>query len=140
VSADLELVASWTERDGADHSQRIQIELPDAPESYAHDGVRKAIALSRYARELRNWAEAVHTASDRSAAVDDWLIEDGRSEHEQESVPLAVSEDAAVRFQRLRAYLTDEIATLGDETLQQELHLLARLCGETTVELPENGD
>jgi len=130
-TADLELVASWTERDGNEHSQRIQINLPDGPESYAHDGVRKAVALSRYARELRSWAETVHTASDRSAAVDDWLLEDGRSEHERESVPLAVPDDVAARFQRLRAYLTDEMAALGDETLQQELDLLAMLCSET---------
>ena len=125
------MVASWTERDGNKHSQRIQIDLPDGPESYAHDGVRKAVALSRYARELRSWAETVHTVSDRSAAVDDWLLEDGRSEHERESVPLAVPDDVAARFQRLRAYLTDEMAALGDETLQQELDLLAMLCSET---------
>jgi len=134
-NADLELVASWTERDGEAYSQRLRIELPDAPESYAHDGVRKAIALSRYARELRSWAETVHTASDRSAAVDDWLLEDGRSEHERDSVPLAVPDDAAARFQRLRAYLTDEMVAVDDETLQQELDLLTRLCSDTAVGL-----
>ena len=130
-TADLELVAWWTERDGNGRSQRIQINLPDGPESYARDGVRKAVALSRYARELRSWAETVHTVSDRSAAVDDWLLDDGRSEHERESVPLAVPDNIAARFQRLRAYLTDEMAALGDETLQQELDLLAMLCSET---------
>ena len=135
ASADLELVASWTERDGTDHSQRIRIELPDAPESYAHDGVRKAIALSRYARELRTWAETVHRTSDRSAAVDDWLLEDGRSKHERDSVPLAVPDDAAARFQRLRAYLADEMVALDDETLQQELNLLTRLCSGMEGEL-----
>lgn len=127
-TADLELVASWTERDGETYSQRLQIELPDGPESYAHDGVRKAIALSRYARELRSWAETVHTASDRSATVDDWLLEDGRSEHERDSVPLAIPDDVAARFRRLRAYLADEMVALDDETLQQELDLLTRLC------------
>jgi Ca-activated chloride channel family protein len=140
LTADLELVASWTERDGEAYSQRLRIELPDAPESYAHDGVRKAIALSRYARELRSWVETVHTASDRSAAVDDWLLEDGRSEHERDSVPLAVPDDAAARFQRLRAYLADEMAALGDETLQQELNLLTRLCSDTAVELSKRSE
>lgn len=139
-TADLELVASWTERDGDEHSQRIHTELPDEPETYAHDGVRKAVALSRYAHELRSWAGTVHTASDRSAAVDDWLLEDGRSEHEQESVPLAVQKDTADRFQRLRAYLADEMAALGDQTLQQELDLLATLCSDTTVEAPKRSE
>ncbi|CCQ36736.1 uncharacterized protein Nmlp_2577 [Natronomonas moolapensis 8.8.11] len=140
LSADLELVASWTERDGEAYSQRLRIELPDAPESYAHDGVRKAIALSRYARELREWAETVHTASDRSAAVDDWLLEDGRSEHERDSVPLAVPDDVAARFQQLRAYLADEMVAVGDETLQQELDLLTRLCSDTAVELSKRSE
>jgi Ca-activated chloride channel family protein len=127
LAADLELVASWTERDGEAYSQRLRIELPDAPESYAHDGVRKAITLSRYARELRSWAETVHTASDRSAAVDDWLLEDGRSEHERDSVPLAVPPKTATRFRKLQAYLSAEMAVVNDPDMQQELDLLKRL-------------
>jgi Ca-activated chloride channel family protein len=128
ASPDSELVASWTELDGEEREQRIRIDVPDTPESFAHDGVRKAIALSRYARELQTWSESVHAGANRSTAVDDWLLDDGRNDHERESVPLVVSDGVASRLSRLRNYLTEEMAVLGDDTLQQELDLLELLC------------
>jgi Ca-activated chloride channel family protein len=137
ASTDSELVASWTERDGQEREQRIQIDVPDTPESFAHDGVRKAIALSRYARELKAWSESVHADSNRSTAVDDWLLGDGRSDHERESVPLVVSDEVAPRLKQLHDYLTEEMAVLGDDTLQQELDLLELLCRTASAENTE---
>ena len=127
----LELAASWTERDGGEHTERVSVALPDGTETFAHDGVRKAIGLARYAAEIRAWARTVHER-DGATGVDDWQPSDGRGrqrgEHERESVPLFVSGQYADRFDRLREYLEGEMAAVGDETMEQELELLERLC------------
>jgi Ca-activated chloride channel family protein len=126
--ADLSLVASWTERDGTDRRERVAVEVPDAPESFEHDGVRKAVALARYARSLRSWAHDVHARADATHGVDDWLLPDQRGEHEHDSVPLAVPAAHADRFETLRDYLRAEMDAVGDETLRREVDLLATLC------------
>jgi Ca-activated chloride channel family protein len=131
--ADLELVASWTERDGSDHAERVAVSMPDDPETFAHDGVRKAVALARYARELRAWAGDVHDRADRATGVDDWLLPDQLGDHERESVPLVVPDEYADRFTRLREYLTAEKTAVGDDSLGQELDLLGTLCQEATT-------
>jgi Ca-activated chloride channel family protein len=122
----IDLVASWTERDGSDHSQRATVDLPAEPDTYDHDGIRKAVALARYARELRAWASEVHER-DGGEGIDDWLLPDRRGDHERESVPLAVPDAWVDRFADLSRYLDDERAALGDETLARELRLLERL-------------
>ncbi|MFW5903817.1 MAG: vWA domain-containing protein [Halolamina sp.] len=126
--ADLELVASWTERGGGEHAERATVTLPEEPERFAHEGVRKAVALARYARELRTWAEEVHARADSATGVDDWLLPDQRGRHERESVPLIVPERNAERFDRLRRYLAGEMDVVSDPTMEQELTLLDALC------------
>ena len=44
---DLELQASWTERNGGQHTERVSVTVPETTETYEHDGVRKAIVLAR---------------------------------------------------------------------------------------------
>ena len=129
-AADVELVASWTDRTGSEHVERASVDVPDEPETYAHSGVRKAVALSRYARELRAWARDVHGRTDR-AGVDDWRLAETHSVHERESTPLFVSASRAERFGRLREHLGDELVAVGDDTLQQELDLLETLVAAT---------
>ncbi|MFC7233425.1 VWA domain-containing protein [Saliphagus sp. GCM10025308] len=128
--ADLELVASWTERDGDEHSERVAVDVPDEPGTYDHGGVRKAVALTRYARELRAWAADLHDRAETATGVDDWLLPDQRGQHERESVPLVVPDRYADRFDQLRRYLETEIEAVDDETMQQEVDLLETLCQE----------
>ncbi|GAA0529169.1 hypothetical protein GCM10008992_32280 [Halorubrum aquaticum] len=125
---DLDLVASWTERDGGEYTERVTVDVPEGSEMYAHTGVRKAVALARYARELRRWAADLHGRADRATGVDDWLLPDQRDEYERESVPLVVPDRYTDRFDRLRRYLTDEMDVVDDETIQQEVELLETLC------------
>lgn len=125
--AELELAASWTERDGSEHTERVTVEIPNSSGTYGHDGVRKAVALARYARELRGWAADLHDRADAATGVDDWLLPDQHGQHERDSVPLVVPDRYTDRFDRLRAYLTDEMAKIGDETMQQEVALLETL-------------
>jgi len=42
--ADLDLVASWTERDGGEYTERVTVDVLNESGTYAHDGVRKAVA------------------------------------------------------------------------------------------------
>jgi Ca-activated chloride channel family protein len=128
--ADLELVASWTERDGSDQREQVTVSMPDSPETFAHDGVRKAVVLARYARELRMWAQDIHARADKATGVDDWLLSDQRGQHERESVPLVVPDEYADRFARFRDYLAAEKEAVADESLDQEMDLLERLCQE----------
>ncbi len=106
----------------------MTVTVPETTDTYAHDGVRKAIALARYARTLRSWAADVHDRADSATGVDDWLLPDQRGQHERESVPLVVPDEYSEQFAALREYLTDEIEAVGDETLQQEVDLLRTLC------------
>ncbi len=134
---DVELTASWTERDGSEQSERVTVALPDEPNTFAHGGVRKSVALARYTRELRAWARDVHNRADGATGVDDWLLPNQRGQHERESVPLVVPDQYAERFVRLREYLDDEMAAVGDDSLQQELELLDTLCQQASTTSPE---
>jgi Ca-activated chloride channel family protein len=130
ADADVDLVASWTERDGGEYTERVTVDIPTGPETFAHPGVRKAVALARYAGELRAWARDVHDRADGATGVDDWLLPDRRERYERESVPLVVPEAYAGRFDRLRRYLETEMDALADDTLQREIDLLTTLCQE----------
>ncbi|WP_262178396.1 vWA domain-containing protein [Haloarcula laminariae] len=137
---DIELTASWTERDGSEQTERVSVTMPDGPETFAHTGVRKAVSLARYARELRAWAQDVHDRADGATGVDDWLLHDERGQHERESVPLVVPDEYARRFADLREYLADEMDAVDDASLQQELELLDTLCehADTPTEVHES--
>lgn len=131
--SDLELVATWTERNGGTHSERVSVTMPEASVSFEHDGVRKAVALARYARELRSWVRSIHE-SDSDSGTDDWVPREQRGKHERQSVPLSVPEEFVTRFADIQSYLEKEMEVLGDETLQQELDLLEKLVMKSSAE------
>ncbi|QSG13554.1 vWFA domain containing protein (plasmid) [Halapricum desulfuricans] len=131
----VDLVASWVERDGSHHSERVAVELPRDMPSFDHSGVRKATALARYASLLRAWAEDVHSRANGSAGVDDWIDAGRPDEQERESVPLTVPAKYGRQFKTLRAYLVAEANALGDDTLRQEIEVLETLCDEAGVEI-----
>ncbi|QCC51412.1 vWA domain-containing protein [Halapricum salinum] len=135
----VELVASWVERDGSNHSERVAVELPREVPSFDHSGVRKATALARYADTLREWAEDVHSRSE-GTGVDDWIDPSRPDDQERESVPLTVPESYARRFKTLRAYLVAEADDVGDDSLLQEARLLETLCAEAGIEIQPTVD
>ncbi|MEF8825307.1 MAG: VWA domain-containing protein [Halapricum sp.] len=135
VDAELELVASWVERDGSTHSQRMAVDLPETVPTFDHSGVRKAVVLARYATLLKEWASDVHARAANASGVDDWIEPDTSADHERSSVPLTVPDEYARQFRTFRAYLVAEAETLGDDTLRQEVDLLETLCAEAGVEI-----
>ncbi len=138
--ANLDLVASWTERDGGEYTERVTVDVPNESNTYTHEGVRKAVALARYARELRTWAADLHDRADAATGVDDWLLPDQRGQHERESVPLVVPDEYTERFDQLRSYLADEMAAVDDESMQQEVELLKTLCQQAPATPREVSD
>ena len=137
ANGDLELVASWADRGGTEHTEEVAVSLPGGEETYDHDGVRKAIALTRYARVLRDWSSNVHDHSTDNNVVDDWMWQNTQSEHERDSTPLSVPEDFIVSFERLREYLEAEMEAIDDTELQQELDLLDSLIAEQPTDIGE---
>ena len=124
--AEVRLHASWTERDGTDDETTVTVPLRD--EGHDDDGVRKAVALARYARTLRAWADRVR-GRDADEPVDDWRSREGqrasrRSRHERGSVPLRVSPDDAATFEVLASYLREERDAVDDPSLSRELDVL----------------
>lgn len=144
---EIDLVASWSERNGGTHTEEATVDMPEAPESFDHDGVRKAVALSRYARALRAWAADVHDGDTHAVRhtrqeelLDDWVIGDERGQHEHGSTALVVPKLHAERFNQLQDYLAEERTAVGNGELEQEIELLETLCQQSTWqpgEVPE---
>jgi len=121
--ADLDVHVAWLERNGGGHTESVILEMPDDTGTYTHRGVRKAVALARYARELRAWTRDRH---DSNGGSDDRPSPERR--RGREPLPLAVPGAYAERFDRLRTYLRTEMEAVADETMRRELKLLERLC------------
>ncbi len=125
-----EVRVSWTERGGGEHTECIPVGIPEDTGRFTDDGIRTAVALSRYGRELRSWAadQRKRTETDPGGSV----------RHRVQGVPLAVSTQQDRRFERLRAYLEDEMEQTATRRLQREIDLLDALSSrgpETQVEI-----
>jgi Ca-activated chloride channel family protein len=129
--AEVRLHASWTERDGTEDETTVTVPLRD--EGHEDAGVRKAVALTRYARTLREWTERVRNGG-TDELVDDWRSREGkrasrRTRHERGSVPLRVSSGDATTFEELASYLREERDAVDDPSLSRELDVLKTLQG-----------
>ena len=131
------LRASYDTVDGASHVVESVVE-PFTAESYDNDGIRKGVLLARYADLMQSWIvhqrAAVSSLTEYDQHFDDhgmlimwewpWL-----GHWERQSVPLHVSDHYADAFSLFRQYFDAEAAAIGDDTLRQELDILAALIG-----------
>ena len=129
------LRASYDTVDGASHVVESVVE-PFTDESYDNDGIRKGVLLARYADLMQSWIvhqrAAVSSLTEYDKHFDDhgmlimwewpWL-----GHWERQSVPLHVSDHYADAFSLFRPYFDAEAAAIGDDTLRQELDILAAL-------------
>jgi Ca-activated chloride channel family protein len=132
----IKLKVTYEDRNGWRDGSEAYIELPDGENEYfANDGIRKAVLLTRYAALLKNWLiderEHIHLSHPWEPRVDD---EDGiivppeLGTWERQSLPLTVSRPYEDLFRYFGDYFADEMAAVGDYSLDQELDVLDTLC------------
>ena len=149
------LKVSYKDRSGTVHENEQDIKYGNSnEEKYDNSGIRKAIALTRYANLMKNWILYERLNDDyasRNVNVDamkekskEFLVskENGiidctcctiddvykiLGEHERVSKKLVVSDEYKEVFDKFEEYLKKEITEIGDETMNQEIEIL-NLC------------
>ncbi|WP_440988423.1 vWA domain-containing protein [Haloarchaeobius baliensis] len=129
ASGSLQLRASWENREGETGETTATVAFPDGgPEQFGNTGVRKAVLLTRYADLCRNWAVAMRQDDGEPPADGIAPAEyDDLGRWERRSTDLTVSPEYADRFASFAEYFRDEMADIGDESLERELAVLERL-------------
>jgi len=125
---ELTLRASWEDRTGTSNESELSVTFPEGgPEQFANTGVRKAVALSRYADLLQNWMvdERERDGDPETDGID--VPDDDLGKWEHRSDPLTVSRAYRERFETFADYLQSEMAAVEDDALQQELDVLETL-------------
>ncbi len=134
----LKLNVSYKDRNGIAHANSQEVEFSDnGEEYYANKGIRKAIALTRYANTIKNWILYERSEEPRflilpvNGIVDcNCTVEEVRiilGEHERTSVDLTVSDEYKDIFEQLKGYLEGEIEAVEDKTMRQEIKILDEL-------------
>lgn len=125
------LTAEYETPDGETHETTRAVEFSGMePGTYENTGIRKAIALSRYANLMRNWAayeraQAAGGEPDGPAEGIEPRAELG--EWEQRSVDLRVSPVYRERFARFSEYFAAERSALGDDDMIEDLAIVEKL-------------
>lgn len=134
----LVLRVSYEDRSGQSNEVETAISLDEhPPEYFANTGIQKAVLLSRYADLLQNWLIDEHRSHDEADSVEPLIsseigirppdLEPWLGRWERRSVPLTVSDHYRALMRDFRDHMQTEIATIGDETLSQEMDLLSAL-------------
>ncbi|HEY94509.1 MAG TPA: VWA domain-containing protein [Dehalococcoidia bacterium] len=131
-SDSLSLVASYEDRNGKEHQNKVTVELDNVEtDFFENKGIRKGILLSRYANLLKNWMidEREHTYYSHpwEPRIDEETgirIPPRLNQWERQSLPLTVAEPYRKLFGLFYRYFDEEIDSIGDNTLRQELDIL----------------
>lgn len=141
ISRDLDLTVAYEDRTGQQHESSRSISFGDHdPEYFDHDGIRKAILLTRYVDLMKNWviyeqgqyAEPVsEEAYEQSMEPGiEPAVEDGLNQWEQQSTPLTVSNTYEPKISSFKAHYESEMGVLGDDSLSQEADLMESLLAQ----------
>ena len=132
----INLNVSYTDRNGKKYSNSEQIEFENDNEFYANSGIRKSIALVRYANCLKNWilyersnnSERFYINNEKGIIeCSGYTKEDIKNilgENERTSTKLSVSGEYKNIFEKVKKYLENEKNEVKDDTLKQEIDLL----------------
>lgn len=135
----LKLSVAYKDRNGEAHANSQEVTFTDSEdETYANTGIRKAIALTRYANTMKNWVLYERSEEPRFLILpvngifdcECQTVEEVRialGEHERMSVKLSVSDEYKEIFNSLKTYLAAEIDAIGDETMEKEIELINKL-------------
>lgn len=133
---ELALRVSYKDREGKSYTSEATVKFDSMVEHYDNTGVQKAVWLARYADLLKDWMidtrkETHWWAEDRSLVNEEEGItvppDVIGSKWEQTSVPLAVSEQYKQYIDAFRDAFQEEIASIGDTTLEREVQILETL-------------
>lgn len=140
VSDDAVLVLSTTYEgvDGVPGESRMAVGLnPHDRDYYENTGIWKGVLLARYADLMKAWILDERAALAEVPVVRPSFEDDGIHipDHagwalgpwERQSAPLHVSDHYREMISEFRDHFDAEAAAIGDETLRQELDVLARL-------------
>ncbi len=134
----LQLEVRYEDRNGRTDTSKTTVEMDEqTTKFFANSGIRKGILLSRYAALLKNWtideAEHAHFSRPWEPSIDrergiiippaDFTL--GR--WERQSLPLMVSDKYRQLFSAFTSYFDEEMKSIGDSTLSQELDILHKL-------------
>jgi Ca-activated chloride channel family protein len=132
------LRTTYEDRDGrTDGDEKVIYLEATSPEYFENSGIRKAVLLTRYAALLKNWTiderEHVRYSDNWQPCIDEdtGIVippENGLGQWERQSLPLAVSPSYRRIFRDFEDYFRDEMDTIQDYTLEQELDILNTLC------------
>ena len=132
----INLNVSYTDRNGKKYSNSEQIEFENDNEFYANSGIRKSIALVRYANCLKDWilyersnnSERFYINNEKGIIeCSGYTKEDIKNilgENERTSTKLSVSGEYKNIFEKVKKYLENEKNEVKDDTLKQEIDLL----------------
>ena len=146
---------SYKDRNGNVHTNEQQVYFGDlSKENYDNTGIRKAIALTRYANVMKDWilferANYIEQKgqdiqvknknkvliTNETGIVDCPYVEPGDvrillGENERTSQSINVSDEYVDILMTLKNYLKNEIKEIGDEEMNQEVELLDLLVKE----------
>jgi Ca-activated chloride channel family protein len=121
AGSQIKLSASYEDHNGVAASNEVLFAYEAALDEAPNLGVRKAVLLARYVRLVKAWITAERqTAAAQSGATYD-------ANWERTSLPLTVSDAYKAQFATFSAYFKSEMATIGDDTLAQEVTVLDHL-------------
>ena len=130
----LNLSVSYKDRNGKEFTNSQDVMFGNQEEHYDNTGIRKAIALTRYANVIKNWIMYERTGEQRFIILPTIGILDfdyteeqikvmlGRNE--RTSVNLKVSDTYKNLFNTIKQYIENEINELKDDNLKQEIEIL----------------
>ena len=134
-SNELTLKVSYEKREGKKEESTETVNLSNPGDIYYdHNGVRKAVLLSRYGELLKDWLK--HERNDYRQyytrliiKVDECIVipklcEEEIDTWERKSLPLKVSAEYVELFKRFKRYFKEEMSTIDDDSLEQEFKIL----------------
>ena len=140
----LELNVSYEDRQGKINSHSVDFEFQDEAqkEYYDNSGIRKGIALSRYATLMKNWMLYERTGQKTPEGESTSLLPDIYQERgifcfpdfefelgrwERQSQELTVSEEYKELFTQFIPYFEREMEAIDDDSMKQEKNILDSL-------------
>jgi len=142
----IKLTASYEDRNGKPDSDSIALEFEKRQEFFSNTGIRKGIALARYANLLKNWLLSERKILEPQKPIPPELIvppvgsyyiegipiididpEFVLGRWERQSAKLRVSDEYKKLFAEFAPYFQRETAAIGDQSMNKELDILSTL-------------